>query len=206
MKKSLKYVCPMHPEVTSDHPGTCSKCGMDLVSKGSLDMHHNHSEGNSYTPLVVVVGLILLITSVLSLRDFWGGVFTFENSIMYFMAMFFVVFAGFKLVDLRGFAQGYRTYDILAKRWPAYGYIYPFIELFFGITMILGVLVVPVLWLEIIVMTFSGIGVAIKLSRHERFQCACLGTFLKVPLTKVTLIEDFGMALLAATLLLQNYK
>lgn len=27
------YVCPMHPEVTSDQPGTCPKCGMDLVKK-----------------------------------------------------------------------------------------------------------------------------------------------------------------------------
>ena len=26
-----KYVCPMHPDVTSDKPGKCSKCGMDLV-------------------------------------------------------------------------------------------------------------------------------------------------------------------------------
>ncbi len=27
------YACPMHPEVTADKPGTCSKCGMDLVLK-----------------------------------------------------------------------------------------------------------------------------------------------------------------------------
>lgn len=27
------YVCPMHPEVTSAKPGTCPKCGMDLVKK-----------------------------------------------------------------------------------------------------------------------------------------------------------------------------
>lgn len=25
-----KYVCPMHPEVTSDKPGDCPKCGMKL--------------------------------------------------------------------------------------------------------------------------------------------------------------------------------
>ena len=25
------YVCPMHPEVTSDEPGTCPKCGMKLI-------------------------------------------------------------------------------------------------------------------------------------------------------------------------------
>jgi hypothetical protein len=27
------YVCPMHPEVTSATPGTCPKCGMDLVER-----------------------------------------------------------------------------------------------------------------------------------------------------------------------------
>jgi hypothetical protein len=27
------YTCPMHPEVTSDKPGKCPKCGMDLVKK-----------------------------------------------------------------------------------------------------------------------------------------------------------------------------
>jgi Cu(I)/Ag(I) efflux system membrane fusion protein len=27
------YTCPMHPEVQSDKPGSCPKCGMDLVEK-----------------------------------------------------------------------------------------------------------------------------------------------------------------------------
>ena len=27
------YTCPMHPEVISDKPGKCPKCGMDLVKK-----------------------------------------------------------------------------------------------------------------------------------------------------------------------------
>ena len=33
VKKAVKalYTCPMHPEVTSDKPGKCPKCGMDLV-------------------------------------------------------------------------------------------------------------------------------------------------------------------------------
>ncbi|WP_255350539.1 heavy metal-binding domain-containing protein [Flavobacterium sp. AED] len=27
------YTCPMHPEVQSDKPGNCPKCGMALVKK-----------------------------------------------------------------------------------------------------------------------------------------------------------------------------
>ena len=29
--EAVSYTCPMHPDVTSDKPGKCSKCGMDLV-------------------------------------------------------------------------------------------------------------------------------------------------------------------------------
>jgi hypothetical protein len=31
--KAVEYTCPMHPEVISDKPGQCPKCGMDLVKK-----------------------------------------------------------------------------------------------------------------------------------------------------------------------------
>lgn len=34
-----KYACPMHPEITSDEPGKCSKCGMNLKLK---EERHNH--------------------------------------------------------------------------------------------------------------------------------------------------------------------
>ena len=29
----VQYTCPMHPEVLSDKPGKCPKCGMTLVKK-----------------------------------------------------------------------------------------------------------------------------------------------------------------------------
>jgi hypothetical protein len=31
--EKVVYTCPMHPEVTSDKPGSCPKCGMDLVKQ-----------------------------------------------------------------------------------------------------------------------------------------------------------------------------
>lgn len=33
-KESMKtYTCSMHPEVKSDKPGKCPKCGMELIVK-----------------------------------------------------------------------------------------------------------------------------------------------------------------------------
>ena len=31
--KQYKYYCTMHPNIGSDNPGTCSKCGMDLIER-----------------------------------------------------------------------------------------------------------------------------------------------------------------------------
>lgn len=206
------YTCPMHPEIQQNAPGQCPKCGMKLVPKEEIQQKQVQARyedkglgkltWRSYMPLIVIIGLILLITLALAVRDNTEGIFSLANTIGYFMIGFFLVFSGFKLMDLKGFAEGYSTYDLLAQRWFAYGYIYPFIELFFALAMILDFAPRPVLWTELIVMGFSGIGVVIKVAKREQFQCACLGTFLKVPLTKITIIEDFGMAALATVMLL----
>jgi hypothetical protein len=205
-----KYVCPMHPEITSSKPARCSKCGMKLVHQSKVsnmpshDVHTEHKDKKvtikDYQPLFVIVGLIALVALTLS----WAQGITIERLIEYFMIGFFITFSGFKLIDLDGFAQGYSTYDLIAKRWYGYGYIYPFIELGFGLLMIVLMSQPWLLLLEIVVMVVSGLGVAIKLAKKEQFQCACLGTFLKVPLTKITLVEDFGMAALAFVLLVMK--
>ena len=39
------YYCPMHPEVTSNKPGVCPICHMDLVLKGSDDVMDENLEG-----------------------------------------------------------------------------------------------------------------------------------------------------------------
>lgn len=195
-----KYTCPMHPEIVSDHPGKCPKCHMALVplnSKPKVIHHDDRGLGpitwKSYIPLIVIVAMIAVVSHVAQ----WGEQFSHTAFILNFMTGFFLVFAGFKLMDLKGFAEGYSTYDLLAQRWFGYGYAYPLIELAFGLLMLAGYHPAWLLWTEFAVMAFSGIGVAIKLAKGEEFQCACLGTFLKVPLTYVTMIEDFGMAALA---------
>lgn len=200
----------MHPEIISDKPGNCPKCGMALVLKSEVKpVVHKMGDDKglgiltwkSYIPLIVIISVILLTAIVISVRDSNLGMFSVEKLISYFMTGFFLTFATFKLMDLKGFKEGYSTYDLLAQKVPLYGYVYPFLELFFGFAMILLPLSKGILIAEFIVMAFSGLGVAIKIAKKEPFICACLGTFLKVPLTKVTLIEDFGMAALALAMI-----
>jgi FtsP/CotA-like multicopper oxidase with cupredoxin domain len=51
VQAASSYVCPMHPEVTSNSPGTCPKCGMKLVPSDALpaasasDQLEGHSHG-----------------------------------------------------------------------------------------------------------------------------------------------------------------
>ena len=50
-----------------------------------------------------------------------------------FMGFFLVVFSMFKFFNLEGFADGFHMYDLLAKPFRPYAYIYPFIELALGL-------------------------------------------------------------------------
>ena len=207
----ILYSCPMHPEIVSEKPGRCPKCGMVLVESGTKSTtgaSHNKDTGlgfltwRNYIPLIVIIAMISGVSAVVSWNNYRIlGQFSLSEFILYFMTGFFLVFAGFKLMDLKGFAEGYSTYDLLAQQWFGYGYLYPFIELGFGLLMVGGFHSTVLLWIEFGVMVFSGVGVAIKIARREPFMCACLGTFLKVPLTYITLVEDFGMALLALIVL-----
>jgi hypothetical protein len=194
----------MHPEIEQDHPGNCPKCGMALVPKGSTATHaEQKSWVATYQPLLVIIGLILLAAATVSFRRYQAGTFSLASFMQAFMAGFFLVFSGFKLLDLRGFADGYATYDLLARRWRGYGFIYAFIELYLGLAYLGGFALQTAAWITLVVMTFSGLGVLKSMAEKRPFQCACLGTIIKVPLTTVTLVEDFGMALMAAVVLLK---
>jgi copper chaperone CopZ len=149
----------------------------------------------SLAPLFVAVGLI----GAGSLAS--GGM---EGFMGRFMGGFFLVFGGLKLLDLRGFVQAYAMYDLLAARVTAYGWVYPFLEVTLG----LGYLAVPN-WptlhaFTLGLMLFSSVGVVQSVSRGEKLKCACMGTAFNLPMTTVTVVEDLGMAAMAAAMWLQT--
>ncbi len=94
------------------------------------------------------------------------------------------------------------NYDLLAKRWVRYGYIYPFAEAGAGILMIAGALN----WVSIPVALFIGtIGAvsvfkAVYIDKRE-LKCACVGGDSNVPLGFVSLTENVMMVLMALWML-----
>ncbi|MDE1845889.1 MAG: heavy-metal-associated domain-containing protein [Candidatus Micrarchaeota archaeon] len=198
----MAYTCPMHPEVISDKPGRCPKCGMNLVPTDQAAQSSTEPEAKNYDRFVIIISLILLATIAVAIKDFYQGTFLVKNFMTNFMAGFFLVFAGFKLMDIKGFAEGYAMYDLLARRVFQYGYIYPFIELAFGLAFLTSFRIANVTLVEIVVMGFSGLGVIRSMLKKQKIQCACLGTIIKIPLGTVTLLEDFGMVLMGIGLLL----
>lgn len=83
----------------------------------------------AYWPLILVFLYIIAATAFLSWQQ---GDWSLNSWIPHFMGLFFLSFAFFKLLDLKGFAASYLSYDLPTKAWPTWGYIYPFMELALG--------------------------------------------------------------------------
>ena len=153
----------------------------------------------SLYPLFLIVGYIL---GAVLLIAYATGDWALEPMMRHFMAGFFIVFSFFKLLDLPGFVTAYRGYDLIAIRSVSWAYVYPFVELALGIAYLIDFIPVLTNIGTILIMTVGAVGVLRALLDKRHIQCACLGTALNLPMTKVTLIEDLTMAAMAAGMLI----
>jgi len=153
----------------------------------------------SLYPLLLIVGFLLGTVLLIAWvqRDF-----SLRLLMTRFMAGFFLVFSFFKFLDLRGFADAYRSYDVLARAIPLWGFVYPFVELVLGIAYVAGWNPIVTNLVTLVVMLIGSIGVFRALLSKTHIRCACLGTALNLPMTTITLVEDVGMAAMAAVMLL----
>ena len=152
----------------------------------------------SLYPLFLIVGYIAGTVAIVALAS---GERSPHVLMRYFMAGFFLVFSFFKLLDLRGFADAYRSYDIVARAWPAWGLIYPFAELALGVAYLLNLNPMVTNLATLALMLVGAVGVLKALLDKRAIRCACLGTALNLPMTTITLVEDLGMAAMAAIML-----
>lgn len=155
--------------------------------------HMDHSPSNKTVEYIKFAGIMSVIL-ILSLLISSNSDLTFLDS---FMGVFFIVFAGFKISRLKEFAYGIQSYDLIAKNSLAYSYSYPFIQLAFGFLYLGGLGSVYVDSLVVIISLISGAGVINSLKKKQHVHCVCLGNVIKLPLSTISFVEDFGMALMA---------
>ena len=116
----------------------------------------------------------------------------------WFISLSMAVLALLKLQNVETFSTMFLNYDLLAKRWVPYGYVYPFAEGLAGVLMTAGVLT----WLSVPVALFIGtIGAvsvfkAVYIDKRE-LKCACVGGSSNVPLGFVSLTENLMMIAMA---------
>lgn len=114
------------------------------------------------------------------------------------MGSIFIIFGLLKIVNLPKFVQIFNKYDIISQKVPGYGYLYPFIEIALGIAYLRKYRLDAVNGSTIILMIISIISVIISMVKGQKLRCGCLGSFLHIPLSYVTLSENVVMGLMSA--------
>jgi hypothetical protein len=152
----------------------------------------------TYKPLLLVVSYLILITLAAEVASGSGSL---ERAMRHFMAGFFLAFSFFKLLDLRGFANAYGSYDLIAARNSSWGYVYPFLELLLGWGFLANIAPVLCNWATLILMTVGLVGVSEALWSRRKVRCACLGTGFNLPMSVVTFIENATMILMSLWML-----
>lgn len=153
-------------------------------------------KATSYRPVLALFSMTGL-TALAASHAITGSVLTLL-AVEWFIGFSMVVLALLKLQNIESFATMFLNYDILAKRWVPYSYIYPFAEGIAGVLMISGALT----WLSVPIALFIGtIGAlsvfkAVYVDKRE-LKCACVGGSSNVPLGFISLTENLMMIAMA---------
>lgn len=160
-----------------------------------LDKPPEERSDTSYTPVIAIFSVAFLMALGLSWA-FHGSIFTLRAA-EWFISISMCFLAVQKLKDVESFSTMFLNYDLLARRWVRYAYLYPFGEALAGVLMVAGALV----WISAPVALFIGtvgavsVAKAVWIDRRE-LKCACVGGDSKVPLGFVSFTENVMMVLM----------
>lgn len=164
--------------------------------------HVPTKDETSYRPVVAVFAMTAAMAMAASTAVL-GTLFTTQAA-MWFVSLSMCVLAILKLQDIERFSTMFLNYDLLARRWVPYAYVYPFGEALAGVLMTAGILT----WLSVPVALFiGGVGAvsvikAVYFDRRE-LKCACVGGATTVPLGFVSLTENLFMVGMAVWMLVR---
>lgn len=155
----------------------------------------------TYRPVIAIfmVGFLLaLATGVLT-----GWSMGYLMVIPHFISITMTLLALMKLRDVESFSTMFLNYDVLARKWVPYGYMYPYAELIAGVLMFAGIFSIVSIPIALFI---GGIGAwsvfkAVYIEKRE-LKCACVGGDTNVPLGFVSLTENVMMFAMGVWMLL----
>ena len=160
-------------------------------------------EGDTYQPVIAVFA----VTFLMALVTCWTLRLELEpiRIAELFIAFSMCVLGILKLQDLRSFATGFVQYDVLARRYVPYAYVYAAIEAGAGILMIGHLWTWLAAPAALIVSTIGAISVfrAVYLEKRD-LHCACVGGGSSVPLGFISLTENLMMMAMSIWMLVRS--
>jgi glutaredoxin len=158
----------------------------------------------SYRP----VGAVFAVSALMAIAASWtaiGSALTRQAG-EWFIAFSMCVLALLKLQDVERFSNTFLGYDLVARRWVPYSYVYPYAELFAGVLMTAHAFT----WLSaptaFVIGVIGSVSVfkAVYIERRE-LKCACVGGDSRVPLGAVSLLENVMMVAMAIWMVAAAY-
>jgi len=164
--------------------------------------HVRGKDETSYAPVAAVFATTAALALTASVAAF-GTPWTSQAG-MWFVAFSMAVLAMLKLQDIERFSTMFLNYDLLARRWVPYAYLYPFAEGLAGVLMASG----RAQWLSVPVALFIGGVGAVSVVKavyvdKRSIKCACVGGASPVPLGFLSLTENVMMVAMAVWMLVR---
>ena len=179
--------------------------GYDAL-RSFFNMPPAQPQGTSYKPVAAVFFTTFFMALVLLTQNF--NIHTPDAMLLlliqYFIALSMCVLAILKLQNLFAFSNQFITYDIVARRFVPYAYMYPFIEAAAGIIMLAPPS--PLLFAATPAALFIGTIGALSVFKavyidKRTLKCACVGGNSNVPLGFLSLTENIMMILISLWML-----
>lgn len=156
----------------------------------------------SYLPFYIAMTIVTLYTIIHQLLiGKRVGMIAMND----FMGIWFLLFGVIKLFDLKGFVNSYRKYDIIAKRWDWYAYLFPFLEIWLGLAYLLDTHMqyrIAINSGTLLLVAITWIGIFHSLRKREAIDCVCMGTTFPLPMSNINFIENISMGLMAFFMLI----
>ena len=147
----------------------------------------------------IFIFLIISATLMSTLHSFNG-----LEWIRWFMGGLMIIFGGLKLVGIEVFIRVFPLYDLIAKRFAPYKYVYPLLQVLLGMFFVIGAFPAIRNLLTIIIGLSGLIGMVKVVSNRGAIRLSYLGTILRLRFSTVVLIENSLMVCLATIMLISE--